>query len=146
MRNRQRLPETLQYLYSILLLSFGDSVQLSSFGLRRSEIKLRERDTEGLEGVDGGAVVQVEPIFSHLLLLRVGLHTCKHTYLYVQSLGVQFLVVQHALEHQTSLVNLWDGDEMHDGPQEHNRVEVRLCLGVQEEALSLLSMETAGCE
>lgn len=43
------------------------------FGLGRSEIKLRERDTEGLEGVDGGAVVQVEPIFSHLL--RMG--TCR---------------------------------------------------------------------
>lgn len=31
-----------------------------------SEIELRERDAEGLEGVDGGAVVQVKPIFSDL--------------------------------------------------------------------------------
>ncbi len=34
-----------------------------------SEIELRKRDAEGLEGVDGGAVVQVEPIFADLQLV-----------------------------------------------------------------------------
>lgn len=36
-----------------------------------SEIELCEGDAEGLKGVDGGAVVQVEPVFSHLVVVVV---------------------------------------------------------------------------